>query len=266
MSGIASLRPLAEGARGWVRWQGRVHEVRPHPAGVQLLGGQVLHEGEFDWLPALPPLQGRRARSCFALGLNYADHARELDFKPPSEPLLFLKGANTLCGHRGQTPRPPGARHMHYECELVAVIGREARRVSRAQALDHVAGYTIANDYAVRDYLENFYRPNLRVKNRDACTPIGPWLVPAAQIGDPQGLSLRSWVNGELKQSGSTRDMVFGVAELIEYLSGFMTLSPGDLILTGTPDGVVDCPVGSEVVCEIDGLGRLHNTIIEGQP
>lgn len=264
MSSMASLRPLAEGARGWVRWQGRVHEVRPYPDGVQLLGGQVLREGEFDWLPALPPLQGRRTRSCFALGLNYADHARELDFKPPSEPLLFLKGANSFAGQGAAVARPADVRHMHYECELVAVIGREARRVSRAQALDHVLGYTIANDYALRDYLENFYRPNLRVKNRDGCTPIGPWLVPAEAIGDPQALRLRSSVNGALKQDGSTRDMVFGVAELIEYLSGFMTLAPGDLILTGTPDGVVDCPVGSQVCCEIDGLGRLHSTIVEG--
>ena len=152
---------------------------------------------------------------------------------------------------------------MHYECELAVVIGREARRVSKADALDHVAGYTVANDYAIRDYLENWYRPNLRVKNRDTCTPIGPWLVDAADVADPMNLKLRTTVNGQVTQQGSTADMVFDVPTLIEYFSSFMTLYPGDLILTGTPDGVVDCPVGSHVVCEIEGIGALENTIIE---
>jgi 5-oxopent-3-ene-1,2,5-tricarboxylate decarboxylase/2-hydroxyhepta-2,4-diene-1,7-dioate isomerase len=223
---------------------------------VRLADGRVLPETSVLWLPPLQP------RSIIALGLNYADHARELAFKPPSEPLVFMKGPNSLVGHRGQTPRPADATHMHYECELAVVIGRTARRVPRERALDHVAGYTIANDYAIRDYLENYYRPNLRVKNRDACTPLGPWLVSADEVADPQNLALRSYVDGELTQDGSTRDMVFPVAELIEYLSGFMTLSPGDLILTGTPDGVRDCPVGAEVCCEIEGLGRLLNHIV----
>jgi len=242
---------------GRIAYNGAIHTVTPHAAGgVQLPDGSVLAEDAVVWLPPLLP------RTIFALGLNYADHAKELDFKPPAEPLVFMKGPNTVVGHRARTPRPADATHMHYECELAVVIGRTARGVRRADALQYVAGYTVANDYAIRDYLENYYRPNLRVKNRDACTPLGPWLVSADEVPDPQDLALRTYVDGRLTQQGSTRDMVFPVAQLIEFLSGFMTLSPGDVILTGTPDGVVDCPVGSEVVTEIEGIGRLINRIV----
>ena len=150
---------------------------------------------------------------------------------------------------------------MHYECELAVVIGHTAQSVNRADAMQYVAGYTIANDYAIRDYLENYYRPNLRVKNRDGGTVLGPWFVDATDIPDVDALELRTYVNGELKQRGNTRDLVTGIAELIEYLSSFMTLAPGDVILTGTPDGIVNVNVGDEVTCEIDGLGRLVNTI-----
>jgi 5-oxopent-3-ene-1,2,5-tricarboxylate decarboxylase/2-hydroxyhepta-2,4-diene-1,7-dioate isomerase len=150
---------------------------------------------------------------------------------------------------------------MHYECELAVVIGKPARRVSRDRAMEHVAGYTIANDYAIRDYLENWYRPNLRVKSRDGATALGPWLVDAADVAAPPQLALRTLVNGTQTQTGNTRDLVFDIAFLIEYLSAFMTLAPGDVILTGTPEGVVNVDVGDEVVCEIEGLGRLVNRI-----
>ncbi|RYY63756.1 MAG: 2-hydroxyhepta-2,4-diene-1,7-dioate isomerase, partial [Comamonadaceae bacterium] len=202
-----------------------------------------------------------RARTILALGLNYADHAKELAFKAPEEPLVFLKGENALTGHRQVTRRPAGVEYMHYECELTVVIGRTARRVRRDDAYDFVAGYTVANDYAIRDYLENWYRPNLRVKNRDATTPLGPWLVDRADVPDPMALALRTTVNGRETQSGNTRDMIFDVPFLVEYFSSFMTLQPGDLILTGTPDGIVDCKAGDVVVTEIEGLGALVNTI-----
>ena len=130
-----------------------------------------------------------------------------------------------------------------------------------ADAYDFIAGYTVANDYAIRDYLENWYRPNLRVKNRDGATPLGPWLVDAADIPDPMALALSTTVNGKTTQSGNTRDMIFDVPFLIEYFSSFMTLRPGDLILTGTPDGVVDCRPGDVVVAEIERVGALMNTI-----
>lgn len=242
-----------------VAWQGAVHGATPHPQGLRLDDGRVLAEDQVVWLPPV------EAGTIVALGLNYADHAkelaRELSVKANDEPLVFFKTPGALVGHRGVTWRPSGAAFMHYECELAVVIGRPARRVPRALALAHVAGYTVCNDYAVRDYLENWYRPNLRVKNRDGATALGPWLVDAADVPDPQALALRTTVNGRVTQQGHTAHMVHGVAELIEYLSSFMTLQPGDVILTGTPDGVVDVRPGDEVVTEIDGIGRLVNTL-----
>jgi 5-oxopent-3-ene-1,2,5-tricarboxylate decarboxylase / 2-hydroxyhepta-2,4-diene-1,7-dioate isomerase len=198
-----------------------------------------------------------------ALGLNYADHAKELSFKNQEEPLVFLKGANSLIGHRGSTRRPADATFMHYECELAAVVGRAAKGVKRAEARSHVAGYTVANDYAIRDYLENWYRPNLRVKSRDGGTVLGPWLVDADDLPWPPQLELRTRVNGAVVQQGNTRDLVFDIPFLIEYLSAFMTLLPGDVILTGTPEGVVDVKAGDAVECEIEGIGRLLNTIAD---
>jgi 5-oxopent-3-ene-1,2,5-tricarboxylate decarboxylase/2-hydroxyhepta-2,4-diene-1,7-dioate isomerase len=150
---------------------------------------------------------------------------------------------------------------MHYECELTVVIGRIARNVRREDAYDFVAGYTVANDYAIRDYLENYYRPNLRVKSRDGCTPIGPWLVDAADVPDPMNLKLRTLVNGTVTQQGCTADMVFDIPTLVAYLSSFMTLYPGDLILTGTPEGLADVRAGDVVLTEIDTIGSLQNTI-----
>jgi 5-oxopent-3-ene-1,2,5-tricarboxylate decarboxylase/2-hydroxyhepta-2,4-diene-1,7-dioate isomerase len=223
---------------------------------VRLTDGRTLAEEEVVWLPPLD------AGTIIALGLNYAKRAKELALTTPEEPLVFLKGPGTLIGHRGVTRRPAGVRFMHYECELAVVIGRSARGVRRSEALAHVAGYCIANDYAIRDYLENWYRPNLRVKNRDGATVLGPWLVDAADVPDPGNLGLRTYVNGKLTQEGNTRDMIHDVPALLEYLSSFMTLTAGDVILTGTPEGAVNVEVGDHVICEIEGLGRLQNTIV----
>ncbi len=243
-----------------VAYAGAVHHATAAPGGVRLNDGRVLAEDQVVWLPPLQP------GTIIALGINYADHAKELakelTIGAKDEPLAFLKGPNALVGHRGLTRRPADAAFMHYECELGVVIGRSARQVRAADAMAHVAGYTVANDYAIRDYLENWYRPNLRVKNRDGCTALGPWLVDAADVADPHALGLRTWVNGELKQQGNTRDLINDIPTLIEYLSSFMTLSSGDIILTGTPEGVVNVDVGDEVVCEVDGIGRLVNTLV----
>jgi 5-oxopent-3-ene-1,2,5-tricarboxylate decarboxylase / 2-hydroxyhepta-2,4-diene-1,7-dioate isomerase len=240
---------------------GAIHAAQPQQladgrAGVRLTDGRMLAEDEVVWLPPL------EVGTVLALGLNYAQRAKELAFSAPEEPLVFLKSSGTLLGHRGVTRRPAGVKFMHYECELAVVIGRSARGVCRTDAMAHVAGYCIANDYAIRDYLENWYRPNLRVKNRDGATILGPWLVDAADVPDPGNLGLRTYVNGKLTQQGNTRDMINDVAALIEYLSSFMSLIAGDVILTGTPEGALNVEVGDEVICEIDGLGRLQNTIV----
>jgi 5-oxopent-3-ene-1,2,5-tricarboxylate decarboxylase/2-hydroxyhepta-2,4-diene-1,7-dioate isomerase len=242
-----------------VAYAGTVHDATEENGRLRLADGRVVGEDAVVWLPPIQP------RTIFALGLNYADHAKELAFKAPTEPLVFLKGPGSVCGHRGQTRRPHGATYMHYECELAVVIGKTARHVTKANAYDYVAGYTVANDYAIRDYLENYYRPNFRVKSRDSATPLGPWLADAAEAGDPMNLQLRTLVNGRVTQEGNTRDMIFDIPALIAYLSEFMTLSPGDVILTGTPEGLANVEVGDEVITEIDGIGSLRNTIV-GDP
>jgi 5-oxopent-3-ene-1,2,5-tricarboxylate decarboxylase/2-hydroxyhepta-2,4-diene-1,7-dioate isomerase len=254
-----------------IAWSGAIQQAVESDG--QLLITQGPHKGHrvgFDdvvWLPPLAPVP--QPRTVIALGLNYADRAKELAFKAPDEPLAFMKGEASLIGHKALTLRPLDVAYMHYECELAVVIGRTARRVKKADAYDFIAGYTVANDYAIRDYLENWYRPNLRVKNRDTCTPIGPWLVDAADVhqrpGGPMALKLQTTVNGQVEQSGNTADMIFDVPTLIEYFSSFMTLNPGDLILTGTPDGVTNVNPGDVVVTEIDSIGALINTIV-GRP
>ena len=242
-----------------VAYGGALHDATPHADGVRLADGRVVSEAAVVWLPPF------EVGTIIALGLNYADHVKELSKEltvtSKDEPLVFLKGPGAVIGHRGFTRRPNDATFMHYECELAVVIGATAKNVKRADAMNHVAGYTVCNDYAIRDYLENWYRPNLRVKNRDTCTPIGPWRVDAADVPDPMNLALQTTVNGQVTQSGHTRDMIFDVPFLIEYFSRFMTLQPGDLILTGTPDGVVDCRPGDVIVTQIEGLGALENTI-----
>jgi 5-oxopent-3-ene-1,2,5-tricarboxylate decarboxylase/2-hydroxyhepta-2,4-diene-1,7-dioate isomerase len=244
--------------RSRVAYRGAVREavVEEYEQTLLFADGQRADMENVVWLPPVEP------GTIFALGLNYADHASELSFKTPEKPLVFLKGPNTLLGHYGESPCPNDAQQMHFECELAVVIGRQGRCIRPEHAYDYVGGYTIANDYAIREYLENYYRPNLRVKNRDFCTPLGPWVVDAADISDPMQLGLRTFVNGEMVQEGNTKDLIFGIPALIEYLSEFMTLKPGDLILTGTPQGIRYVQPGDEVVTEIDEIGQLANNIV----
>lgn len=242
--------------RARVAYGGKIHEASDAAGRVRLVSGELLDESAVVWLPPF------EVQTVFAVGLNYADHAQELAFKPQQEPLVFLKGPGTLAGHRARTRRP-AVKFMHYECELAVVMGRPARNVPRAQAYSYVAGYTVANDYAIRDHLENYYRPNFRAKNWDAATLLGPWLTDAADVPDPMNLKLETRVNGKVTQQGTTSKMVFDVPFLIEYLSSFMTLGPGDVILTGTPEGVVNVSPGDEVVTEVEGLGALCSYIVE---
>lgn len=246
--------------RGRIAWDGAIHQVTCNADGrVRLADGRLLTEQEVTWLPPV------EVGTVFALGLNYADHAKELAFKAPEVPLVFLKGPNTIVGHRAHTRRPADATYMHYECELAVVIGKSGYQIAKADAYDYVAGYTVANDYAIRDYLENYYRPNLRVKNRDGCTPLGPWLVDRADVANPMALKLTTRINGETTQQGTTADMIFDIPTLIEYLSSFMTLNPGDVILTGTPEGLADVKPGNVIETEIENVCCLVNTIVDDQ-
>ncbi len=243
----------------WVKHNGRTLPVTVQPDGDLLTtAGAHIKPGDVAW--CAPP-----HGTMIALGLNYVDHAAELQFTAPEEPLLFLKTASTVVGHGAEVMRPDEVAYMHYECELVAVIGKTARKVTQQEAMDYVAGYTLCNDYAIRDYLENYYRPNLRVKNRDTLTVLGPYIVDKEDIPDPQNLALRTYVNGEIKQQGHTQDMIFSITFLIEYLSACMTLVPGDMISTGTPKGLSNVVPGDEVSIEIEHIGRLTSYIISEQ-
>lgn len=256
---VVASSPVQPTAR--VAYAGAVHSGTPHgPGQLRLADGRVVAEEAVTWLPPF------EVGTIIALGLNYADHlkelSKELTVTSKDEPLVFLKGPGSVIGHRGQTRRPADVTFMHYECELAVVIGQTARNVKAADAMAHVAGYTVCNDYAIRDYLENYYRPNLRVKNRDGGTVLGPWFVPASAVPNPHNLRLRTLVNDQVRQDGTTANMVNDIPALIEYLSSFMTLQAGDVILTGTPEGVVNVHAGDEVVTEIEGIGRLVNILV----
>ena len=218
--------------------------------------GRSYDESAADFLTPVEPTK------VVALALNYAEHASELEMEQPEEPALFFKSPNTWIGHRHPVVRPADAQYMHYEVELAVAIGRRCRKARAEAAMDFVVGYTIANDLVVRDYVTNLFRPPLRGKCWDTFCPIGPYLV-EGEVDDPNALALRAFVNGELRQSGSTAGMLRKIPELIEYISSFMTLEPGDLLLTGTPRGVSHVYAGDLMRLEIDGLGELENRVVD---
>jgi 2-keto-4-pentenoate hydratase/2-oxohepta-3-ene-1,7-dioic acid hydratase in catechol pathway len=194
-----------------------------------------------------------------AVGRNYAAHAAEHGAQVPAEPLLFLKPPSAVIGPEKAIVYPEHlSQHVDHEAELAVVIGRRARRVPRGEALDYVWGYTCANDVTARDLQERDGQWT-RSKGFDTFCPLGPWIVTELDITD---LAVRCRVNGELRQDGRTRDLVFGVDELIAYASAVMTLEPGDLILTGTPAGVGPILPGDRVAVEIEGIGTLENEVV----
>ncbi len=218
--------------------------------------GETYAQEAVRWLP---PVTGAKA---IGLALNYREHAAELQMETPPEPALFFKPPSSLVGHGAPVVAPAGIEYMHYEVELVVVIGQRCRRVRPEQAERVIAGYTIGNDITVRDFVHNFYRPPVRAKGYDTFGPLGPYLVSADEVADPTNLNLRTFVNGELRQQGNTRDLLRPVPELIAYITHFMTLEPGDTIWTGTPSGLSHVYPGDVMRLEIDGLGVLENPIV----
>ena len=209
-----------------------------------------------------------RPQKIVCVGLNYSDHAEEQGVELPERPLLFSKWPNTLIGPGEPIVLPSIAERVDYEAELGVVIGSRVRGVSVENALEAVAGYLCANDVSARD-LQFGDGQWARGKSLDTFCPIGPTLVPAADVPDPQALGIRAILNGEVMQDSTTANMVFGVAEIVAFVSEAITLEPGDLILTGTPAGVGvfrDPPVllapGDEITIEIDGLGALTNPVL----
>jgi 2-keto-4-pentenoate hydratase/2-oxohepta-3-ene-1,7-dioic acid hydratase in catechol pathway len=213
------------------------------------------------------PLPIDRPQKIICVGLNYLDHAAEGSATLPERPLLFAKWPNTLIGAREPIVLPSISAKVDYEGELAAVIGTRAQRVGVDDALDVVAGYLCANDVSARD-LQFADRQWVRGKSLDTFCPIGPVLVPASEIPDPQALQLRTILNGEVVQEAPTSSMIFSVAQIVAFISEAITLEPGDLILTGTPAGVgifrdpeLLLQPGDEVTVEIEGIGTLTNPV-----
>jgi 2,4-didehydro-3-deoxy-L-rhamnonate hydrolase len=204
-----------------------------------------------------------------AIGLNYSDHAAEAGMAVPTEPIIFMKATTCICGPNDNTVQPRNSTKLDWEVELAVVIGRVTRYVSEDDALDHVAGYCVANDVSERAFQLQSSQWD-KGKGCDTFGPLGPWLVTPDEVPDPENLDMWLDVNGERMQSGSTRTMIFGVKRLISYCSHHMTLLPGDVIATGTPPGVgmgkkpqpVYLKPGDVVTLGIDGLGEQRQKIV----
>ncbi len=250
---------------------GRLEGDAVVPMGDDLVGylaGAPVAEGEpvpLAGLTLAAPVP--RPGKIVCVGLNYRDHAAETGKPVPTEPVLFCKFANSVVGDAATVPIPAATAEADWEAELAVVIGRTATRVRADDALDHVAGYACANDLSARD-LQRSGGQWTRGKAIDGFLPLGPWLVTADEVPDPQALGIRCTLNDEVVQDSSTSQMVFGVAELISTITETMTLEPGDLLVTGTPPGVGMARTpprflvpGDVLTVEIDGLGALTTTM-----
>lgn len=204
------------------------------------------------------------------IGLNYSDHAEESGLAVPPEPVIFAKATSAICGPNDTVELPRGSKATDWEVELGVVIGKQAKYINEADALDHVAGYCVINDISERDFQNKRAGQWTKGKSADTFGPIGPWLVTRDEVPDPQNLSMYLDVNGKRRQDGSTNTMVFGVAHLVSYLSQFMSLQPGDIISTGTPPGVgmgikpepVYLKVGDKMELGIEHLGVQHQNVM----
>jgi len=226
----------------------------------------VFNEEEVSWGPCVT-----NPSKIICVGLNYRRHADETNAAYPETPILFNKYNNTLTGHLSDVKVPKLTEQLDYEVELGIVIGKKAKYISSDVALDHVFGYCTANDLSARD-LQFTTNQWLLGKSCDDFSPVGPYLVTSDEVGNPNNLNLTTTVNGEVRQDSNTSDMIFQCDEIVSYISQHMTLEPGDLILTGTPEGVVlglpkeereYLKPGDRVTVEIEKLGELTNTFIE---
>jgi 2-keto-4-pentenoate hydratase/2-oxohepta-3-ene-1,7-dioic acid hydratase in catechol pathway len=270
-------KPAALDAQGRVRdLSGLVGDLTPrHLSPAALAALRAIH------LEALPIVaQGRLAvpwtgmRKFIAIGLNYADHAAESNLPIPKEPIVFTKAVTCAVGAHHPVVLPKGSVKADWEVELGVVIGSRARYVSEAEAAKHVAGYCVVNDVSEREFQIERGSQWDKGKGCDTFGPIGPWLVTADEVGDPQNLAMWLDVNGKRMQTGSTKTMIFGVAKLVSYVSEFMTLEPGDCITTGTPPGVgmgmkpnpVFLKAGDVMKLGIEKLGEQQQTVHAWNP
>jgi 2-keto-4-pentenoate hydratase/2-oxohepta-3-ene-1,7-dioic acid hydratase in catechol pathway len=203
------------------------------------------------------------------IGLNYSDHAKEAGMQVPSEPVIFMKAISCICGANDDVVIPRGATKVDWEVELGIVIGAPAKYVSEADAMSYVAGYCVVNDVSERAFQLEHSGQWVKGKSADTFGPVGPWLVTADEIPDPQNLGIWLEVDGERRQNGNTRTMIFGVREIVSYVSRFMSLQPGDIIATGTPPGVglgrkppLFLKAGNRMRLGIDGLGEQNQLVV----
>ena len=259
--------------------------IRDLSAVVDDIGGAAIGRESLDRLKGLdltklPAIEGNpRLGPCVAgtgklicIGLNYADHAAESGMDVPPEPVIFMKATSAICGPNDPVYIPRGSQKTDWEVELAVIIGERAKYVSEDEAMDYVAGYCVTNDVSERAFQIERAGQWTKGKSADHFGPIGPWLVTKDEIADPQDLKLWLTVNGETRQDGSTRTMVYGVRHLVSYLSQFMALEPGDVISTGTPPGVgmgMTPPTylkpGDTIELGIEGLGT-QKQIVENDP
>lgn len=235
--------------------------------GRQLFADCLLQEETLRFAPCVP-----NPEKILCIGLNYRKHAEETGAAIPDSPVVFGKFANALSAHKQEIQLPPSSSMVDYEAELAIVMGRQARNLSPQEALSAVYGYCCANDFSARD-LQKRTSQWLLGKTCEGFCPLGPYLVTADEVKNPNSLTIRSTVNGQKRQESNTGDMIFSCAEIISYISQHLTLEPGDVILTGTPEGVVfgmpkDKQVylanGDEVTVEVEGLGVLRNRMVAG--
>lgn len=239
------------------RMMARLAELSPDD--LPLVEGQMRYGVPVNGIPKI-----------VAVGLNYADHAKEAGLPVPSEPITFMKAVSSLTGPDDEVMLPRESAHSDWEVELGVIIGERMSYVSEEDALSHVAGYVLANDISERFNQKERGSQWSKGKGHDTFCPVGPWLVTTDEIGDPQDLDMFLDVNGTRKQTGNTKTMIFTVAEALSYISRFMTLMPGDLVITGTPPGVGEgqkptpqyLAPGDVMELGIDGLGTQRQTVI----
>ena len=271
---VGTEKPGVIDADGKLRDLSRVvKDITPEvlsPAGLKRLRGvNVARLPIVGGRPRLgAPLNGIGKMVC--IGLNYTDHAKEVGRPAPDEPTLFIKANSSINGPSDAIVRPRDAVKLDYEVELAAVIGRDARYVRKTDALKHVAAYCIVDDVSERAFQMEHQGTTTKGKSADTFAPIGPWLVTADEVGDPHGLEVWTTVNGESRQRGHTKDMIFGIATLVASVSRFMSLRAGDLISTGTPAGVAHgmkppryLQPGDVVEMGITGLGTQRNRVVD---
>lgn len=273
--------PKGQEKPGILDTDGQVRDLSAHVsdiAGTTLSDAGLAKIAALD-LATLPIISVDRYGPCvgqtgkfICIGLNYSDHAAEAGMAVPGEPVIFAKATSAICGANDDIEIPRGSTATDWEVELGVVIGKEAKYISEAEALEHVAGYCVINDLSERDFQIKHEGQWIKGKSADTFGPIGPWLVTRDEVPDPQNLTMFLDVNGKRMQTGTTATMVYGVAHVVSYLSRFMSLQPGDVISTGTPPGVgmgmkpdpVYLNVGDRMELGIKGLGIQNQKTVAG--